>query len=61
MNEQNTKQNDGGKITTEDRMLLREYMLLCPIELMVQNSLSEIGNSTNVLRKVYIMAAHYSK
>lgn len=46
-------------ITSEERLLLRDYILLLHIETMVQKSLSETEYSVNILKRLYLMAGQY--
>ncbi|GGH16743.1 hypothetical protein [Paenibacillus segetis] len=43
-------------ITTEERTMIRDYILLPHLESMVQKSLDEIEYSTNILKRLYLMA-----
>lgn len=46
-------------ITSEERIMLRDYILLPHIETMVQKSLSEVEYSVNILKRSYLMAGQY--
>ncbi|CDN45827.1 MULTISPECIES: hypothetical protein [Paenibacillus] len=47
------------KVTTaEERVMIRDYILLPHMEKMVQKSLSELENSSNLMRRLYGMAGH---
>ncbi|SDT44116.1 hypothetical protein SAMN05444162_4306 [Paenibacillaceae bacterium GAS479] len=47
----------GAKVTTaEERVMIRDYLLLPHMEKMVEKSLSELRNSGNVLRRIYVLA-----
>lgn len=46
-------------ITSEERTMLRDYILLPHIEKMVQKSLSEVEYSVNILKRSYLMAGQY--
>ncbi|BCG60029.1 hypothetical protein [Paenibacillus sp. URB8-2] len=51
--------NQHNVINNEDRSLLRDYILTGHIETMVQKSVSEIEYSTNILKRLYLVAGHY--
>lgn len=47
----------GANVTTaEERIMIRDYILLPHIEKVVEKSLSELRNSGNVLRRIYLLA-----
>ena len=47
-----------GKITTaEERAMIRDFILLPHMEKMVQKSMAEAECSTNILRRLFLMAA----
>lgn len=46
-------------ITSEERLMLRDYILLPHMETMVQKSLSEVEYSVNILKRSYLMAGQY--
>lgn len=43
-------------VTTEERTMIRDYILLPHLQSMVQKSLDDIEYSTNVLKRLYLMA-----
>ncbi|WP_255570738.1 hypothetical protein [Cohnella sp. CFH 77786] len=43
-----------GKATTEELTMIRDYVLLPHILTILQNSLNDVQNSTNVLKKAFI-------
>lgn len=43
-------------ITTEERTMLRDYILLPHMEKMVEKSIADVENSTNILKRAYLMA-----
>ncbi len=45
-----------GNITSEERTMLRDFILLPYMEKMVQKSIADVGNSNNVLKRLYLMA-----
>ncbi|MGN7760435.1 hypothetical protein [Paenibacillus sp. 22594] len=45
-------------ITIEERTILRDYILLQYMEQMVRNSLGDIEHSTNILKRLYLMAGN---
>lgn len=60
--EQYEQQHDAPRsnlITSAERSMLRDYILLPHIEKMIQKSLSEVENSGNLLKRSYIMAGQY--
>lgn len=46
-------------ITSEERVMLRDYILLPHIETMIQKSLSELEYSVTILKRSYLMAGQY--
>lgn len=55
--EQQRQAAGAGRITTaEERMMIRDYILLPHMEKMVQKSIAEVENSTNILKRLYLMA-----
>lgn len=43
-------------ITAEERTMIRDYILLPHLQSMVQKSLDDIEYSTNILKRLYLMA-----
>ncbi|MFC5648537.1 hypothetical protein ACFPYJ_05225 [Paenibacillus solisilvae] len=43
-------------ITAEERTMIRDYILLPHMEKMVQKSIADVEHSTNILRRMYVLA-----
>lgn len=43
-------------ITAEERTMIRDYILLPHMEKMVQKSIADVEHSTNILKRLYLMA-----
>lgn len=43
-------------ITTEERTMIRDYILLPHMEKMVQKSITDVEYSTNILKRLYLIA-----
>ncbi|QHW29924.1 hypothetical protein GZH47_03120 [Paenibacillus rhizovicinus] len=43
-------------ITTEERAMLRDFILLPHMEKMVEKSIADVENGTNILRRAHLMA-----
>ncbi|GGH25521.1 hypothetical protein [Paenibacillus segetis] len=54
--EQRQQSHENKIITTEERTMIRDYILLPYMEKMVQKSLADIEYSTNILKRLYLMA-----
>lgn len=54
--EQQRHPNEQKVITTEERTMIRDYILLPYMEKMVQKSIADIEYSTNILKRLYLMA-----
>lgn len=46
-----------GMITIEERTMIRDYILLPHMEKMVQKSIDEAEYSTNIMKRLYILAS----
>ncbi|WP_435925055.1 hypothetical protein [Paenibacillus sp. DYY-L-2] len=60
--EQYEEQHQGSErkiITSEERGMLRDYILLPHMEKMVERNISEVEHSNNLLRRSYLMAGKY--
>ncbi|RCX23084.1 hypothetical protein DFP94_101676 [Fontibacillus phaseoli] len=51
--------NESRIITSEERSLLRDYILLPHMEKMVQKSISDIEYSSNILKRLHLMVSQY--
>ncbi|WP_235615974.1 hypothetical protein [Brevibacillus reuszeri] len=56
-NDQRNKTNGNKIITTEELTMIRDYILLPHMEQMVQKSIVDIEYSTNILKRLYILAS----
>ncbi|GGD79762.1 hypothetical protein [Paenibacillus nasutitermitis] len=45
-------------LTTEERVMIRDYILLPHMEKMIQKSISDVESSSNVLKRLYLAAGH---
>ncbi|MBW4083554.1 hypothetical protein [Paenibacillus sp. S150] len=45
-------------MTTDERTLLRDYILLQYMDQMVQKSLADMEHTSNLLKRLYLMAGH---
>ncbi|BCG58892.1 MULTISPECIES: hypothetical protein [Paenibacillus] len=57
--EQQHRINPSKIITAEERTMLRDYILLPYMEKMVQKSIAEVEYSTNILKRLYLVAGQY--
>ncbi|MBW7453925.1 hypothetical protein ACFOLF_20530 [Paenibacillus sepulcri] len=48
----------GKNLTMEERIMIRDYILLPHMEKMIQKSISDIENSSNVMKRLYLAAGH---
>lgn len=48
-----------GNITIEELTMIRDYVLLPHMEQMVQRSIEDVEQSTNILKNLYMMAGRY--
>ncbi|AJY76488.1 hypothetical protein [Paenibacillus beijingensis] len=54
--EQRHASNEGKITTTEERTMIRDYILLPHMQKMVQRSIADVECSTNILKRLYLMA-----
>jgi hypothetical protein len=54
--EQRHNSNEGKIITAEERTMIRDYILLPHMEKMVQKSIVDVEYSTNILKRLYLIA-----
>ncbi|QYR20225.1 hypothetical protein KZ483_20650 [Paenibacillus sp. sptzw28] len=53
----NSKPDTARKVmTTEERIMVRDYILLPHMEKMIQRSISDVENSNNILKRLYFAA-----
>lgn len=45
-----------GNITSEERIMLRDYIILPHLETMVKRSLADIERSSNVMKRLYLLS-----
>lgn len=57
--EQQHSFNESKIINAEERTMLRDYILLPYMEKMVQKSIAEVEYSTNILKRLYLMAGQH--
>ncbi|WP_422659137.1 hypothetical protein ACK8P5_00880 [Paenibacillus sp. EC2-1] len=48
---------NNNKITIEERTMIRDYILLPHMEKMVQKSIDEATYSTNIMKRLYVLAS----
>ncbi|MBW4083049.1 hypothetical protein [Paenibacillus sp. S150] len=57
--EQKHSSSESKIITAEERLMLRDYILLPYMDKMVQKSITDVEHSTNILKRLYLMAGQH--